>query len=281
MSNGVLLDRSKYQPSGRVAAGPLVLSAVALLPVALLMGALLAASGRVMYMMIASPAIAAAGVAGAGYLLMRMSHCRSPRLAGALLGCFGVVMYLFQFPAEAAIVAGPMALLRVDLWPVFLVEAVNNWQFGQPGQAGGNAVPVFNWIFFAVEIFLAGLVAAAGGAWAATPCYCERCGKWMSKRVSLVQPGGAAAAVQGLLAGNLAELPPIAAVRGGGEDHGALEIEGCSHGGLDAEATFYLSAREVAGKGDSRTITALAQQSLLTPDEFVTLVEKCPSLAGQ
>lgn len=280
MAADMILDRPKYEPSGRVSIPPFVLSAIVLLPVALIMGALLSASGRLLYIMIASPAIAAGGVAAAGYLLMRVSHCRSPRLAGAWLACFGIIMYLFQFPVDVAITAGPMALLRVDLWPWFMVEIVNNWQFGQPGQAAaGNPVPFFNWLFFAVELFLSALVAAAGGALAATPCYCERCGKWMTKKTTQVQSGGALAVVQGLLAGNLAELPPIGPGKTG-TDHAALEIEGCSHGGLDAEATFYLSAREVVGKGENQKITPLAQQSLLTPEEFLALVEKCPGLAG-
>lgn len=280
MAEGILLDRPKYEPSGRVSVLPFLLSAIVLLPVALIMGALLAATGRLLYLMIVSPAIAAGGVAAAGWLLMRMSHCRSPALAGWLLAGYGLLMYLFQFPVEAALQAGPIALLRVDLWPFFLVDIVNNWQFGKPGQAAaGNPVPVFNWIFFAVEIFVAALVAVAGGAIAATPCYCERCGKWMTKKTTQVQSGGAMAVVQGLLAGNLAELPVMSSGKTG-EDQSVLEIEGCSHGGRDAEATFYLSAREVVGKGENQKITTLAQQSLLTPDEFLTLVEKCPGLAG-
>lgn len=256
MATVMVLDRPKYEPSGRVSVAPFLLSAAVLLPVALLMGAILSGTGRLLYIMIASPAIAAGAVAAAGYLMMRVSHCRSPRLAGAWLACFGVMMYLFQFPVDAAISAGPMALLRVDLWPWFVVEIVNNWQFGQPGQAAaGNPVPFFNWLFFAVELFIAALVAAAGGALAATPCYCERCGKWMTKKSTQLQTGGALAVVQGLLAGNLAELPAIGSGKGG-EDHATLEIEGCSHSGLDAEATFYLSAREVVGKGENQKITS-------------------------
>lgn len=280
MSEAVALERPKYEPSGCVSIAPFLLSAVALLPVALIMGALLAGSGRLLYLMIVSPAIAAGGVAAAGWLLMRLSHCRNVLLAGGLLACLGVVMYLFQFPADVSFDAGPLALVRVDLWPEWIITIVNAWQFGKPGQAAaGNPIPVFNWIFFVIELGVAALVAAAGGALAATPCYCERCGKWMTQKSVHVQPGGAAQVVQGLISGKLEAIEGI----GPGttkEDHGTLMIEGCSHGGHDAEATFFLTASEIAGKGDNQSTTTLTNQALLTPQEFLVLVEKCPSLAG-
>jgi hypothetical protein len=280
MSAVMVLDRPKYRPSGKVAVIPFLVSALALFPVALLMGALLSLSGQLLYIVIGSPVIAAGAVAGAGYLLMRASHCRSPVLAGWMLAGMGIVMYLFQFPTDVAIHFGPQVFLHPEIWPRIMVGTVNNWQFGQPGQgAAGNPVPVFNWIFFCVEMFVSALVAAVGAV-AATPGYCERCGKWMTKKSVLVEPGGAQSVVQALITGNLGELNPIGP-HIPNSDHGAFDIEGCSHSGHDAEATFYVSAREVRGKGDKQTIATLAQQSLLTPDEFLLLVEKCPSLAGK
>jgi hypothetical protein len=274
----ITFDRPKYQPSGRVSLPWLLLSSIALFFVALIMGALLAATGRLFYIMIASPAIAAAGLAAAGYFLLRVSHCRSPALGALLLGSLGVVVYLFQFIAELAFFVGPVAFLRPDFWPMAIAESVNNWAIGKPGQNNANPVPIFNWIFFAVELFISGAIGVGAGVVAASPCYCERCRKWMSKKLTQVEAGGAAAVVQALASGTLAEMKPVG--WNFVNDHATLQVEGCSHGGLDHEATFYLTACEVRGEGDNKQITTLAQNVLLTPEEFVLLIEKCPRLAA-
>jgi len=277
MSVAIQLQRPTYKPSGRFSP-LLVLSAGVLLVVALICGFLLALSGMAMYMMIASPAIAAAALGGIGYFLLRASHCRSPALAALLMGGLGMVVYLFQFPAEVAIRETPIALLRVDLWPSFVVGLVNAWQIGHGVGNAGAAVPVFNWIFFAVELFISAMIPGAMAAFAASPCYCERCRKWMTKKSAKVAPDSASLIVLALQEGNLAGLAPFGPSITA--DHALLEVEGCSHGGQDAEATFYLTARESRGAGENVKLTTLAEKALLTPDEFITLVEKCPILAG-
>jgi len=274
----VKLDRPKYQPSGRIFVPGFLLSAMVMFVVALIMGALLAASGHLFYLMIVSPLVAAAVMALPGYFLLRASHCRSAALGALLLGSLGIVVYLFQFPVEQIRFDGPLILLRVDLWPLVIMHMVNNWQIGEVGQNNANPVPVFNWIFFAVELFLCALIPGLIGGTVAAAGYCERCGKWMTKKNAQVEPGAAVDAVQAIAIGKLDGLQPISGNKAG-PDHATFTIEGCSHRGADHEATFYLTAAEVRGQGDKMQVTSLAQQALLTPDEFVLLIEKCPQLA--
>jgi hypothetical protein len=281
MGIATLPNRPKYQPSGRVALPQAVLSAMVLFPIALLCGVLLAGTGQFFYLMLVSPAVATALVALPGYYLMRFSHCRSPAFAGALLGGLGVVVYLFQFPVELSFHFGPQAFLRPDAWLTYMVAAVNNWQIGDAGgQNNGNAVPVFNWVFFVVELGVSAIIPGAAGALAASSCYCERCGKWMTKKTRSLPAGTAVAVVQALGDGKLADLQVPTIQAGGAGNQSSFDVEGCSHGGLDHEATFYLTAREVQGAGDKMKVTALLQNALLTPDEFLQLIERCPTLAG-
>jgi hypothetical protein len=274
-------QREKYVPSGRVFWPLFLLSLGALAVLTLILGALLGISVHLLYMVIASPALAGVALGGAAMLLLRASHCRSPLLAAFTVGALGAVLYLWQFPAEFTYQVGPVALLHPESWPSYVLMQVNNWQIGDPGQANqGNPWPVFNWILFTVELIITAAVAGGLAAAGTVGGYCEKCRKWMSKRMAVVGPNCATAVVEHLNAGTFEKLPdlPANAVPGA---HALLEVEGCSHGGYDAAATFYLSAREVRGQGDSIKTTSLVQQVLLTPDEFLLLVERCPALAGK
>jgi hypothetical protein len=168
---------------------------------------------------------------------------------------------------------------RIDLLPRFIAFNVNNQVLVDKRRAANNPSPLLNWFLFAAELAACSVMVGVAAAHASRKPYCERCGKWMSSKAVNLHGGGASIIVRALVGGTLdrmnaqeqvhSPLPPA---------FSRIEVVGCTHGGQDQAATFYLTATETISEGKELKITKLLEEIALTPDEFLTLAEKCPGL---
>lgn len=231
------------------------------------------------------PAVAGCGAGLAMYGVIRLTHCRSWGLAFFTGLVVGTVVYLYSFQLSAALFARqPLGAIFVWLLPDIIIETVNNWTFGKPGQANNaQPSPVFNWIMFAFEwICCAGAAAVFAGS-AATAGYCERCQRWMTTKEVKTIPGAAQAVAMALADHSkthelISALPEVTTAPTNA-DHASFQLEGCTHNGAFDEANFFLTANEVAGSGENQKTVTVLQKVALTPDEFALLATKIPAFA--
>jgi hypothetical protein len=109
--------------------------------------------------------------------------------------------------------------------------------------------------------------------------YCEPCGKWMSTKATVVPAGSANVVADALSSGQLEAIEVQEEITSGlPAAYSRIEVVGCTHGGQDQAATFFLTAAEVVSQGDKSKAHVLLNRVALTPEEFLTLAEKCPGL---
>jgi hypothetical protein len=232
------------------------------------------------------PIIAGVGAGMAMYGVVRITHCRNWALAFFTGLAVGTVAYLYSFQLAAALESrDPFVALYILFLPDIIIDSVNSWTFGKPGQANNNAQPwpVFNWIMFAFEwICCAGATGALAGL-ASQSGYCERCLRWMTTKDVKTAPGAAQRVAVALadpaksheLIMALPEIAPAATI----PEFASFQLEGCTHNGAFDEANFYLTANEISGSGDSQKTITVLQKVALTPDEFALLATKIPGFA--
>lgn len=239
------------------------------------------------YLIVIMPIIAGVGAGLAMYGAIKTIHCRSWFLASLCGLAVGSFAFLYSFQLYAALHDRVWeAVFTIWELPHIINAIVSTTVIGEVGKANNNAQPspVMNWILFAFEwICCAGATAGIAGT-ASQAGYCERCLRWMTVRDVKTGPG-AAQAVAIALANpanthdQIAALPEITTAPTD-TDHASFQLEGCTHNGAFDEATFFLTANEIAGTGENQKTITLLQKVALTPDEFALLATKIPAFAA-
>jgi hypothetical protein len=272
--------RSYYQPSGffdplRVAA-----SIALLLPLAGLLAWLLSAVlAEDWYLTVIMPALAALPLAFAGRGLCRWSHARNPALGFVVGASLATVMYVGQHYATMVAMLGPRAILRIDIFPLFLVEAVNHLLIGDFLSHRGTPTPWLNWSTFCLE--LAACVFMSGSAWylAARQPYCEQCGRWLGSTATPLRAGSARVLAAAFHTDAFESLPTLETTYGESPDcYGRLEVAGCMHGGEGDDAIIYATVAEITRRDNRWETKNLVHQAALTPEELTIIYDRCPAL---
>ena len=279
----LLMDQSprlRYRPSGYIDfVRTMLVAPVGILVVAGLAALLMWAGESGCYFIVVTPVVLALPLAGFAYLAAQWARIRNPNLACALAAALGLIMYLGRYYALMIFLGGPRVAARIDVLPRFVAFNVNNQVLLNDKGGANNPSPLMNWFLFAAELVACSAMVGVAAAHASRKPYCEQCGKWMSSKAANLRSGGASIVVRALDAGTLDRMDPQEQVQGAlPPAFSRIEVVGCTHGGQDQAATFYLTASETVREGEKTTITKLLDEVALTPDEFLTLAEKCPGL---
>jgi hypothetical protein len=270
-----------YQPSGLLDVSRLTLAVLGLLLVAAVcaMG-LGVATAEGWYLLALVPAAATLPLALAGYPAAQWAHVRNPGVAAAVGGALGVVMYLGQYYFIMVHDLGTEAILRLDILPAFFIECVNHQIIGNDWPPGEPS-PWLNWSIFAIELAMCASIGASLWYLAAGRPYCERCQRWMTRHTTILRGGCVRHLADAFASGDFASLPtlePVVSERP--ERYGELEVTGCLHDGAGDDATFFVTVKEVQWEDRRRRTTTFVDRRGVTPEELVTLADRCPGMLG-
>lgn len=273
--------RACYRPSGRFHLVRTFLLLAAGIVLALFLAALLAIAGENgLYFLIITPVVLALPLPALAYSGSRWARFRS-RYLGAVLGVMlGCLFYVGRYYLLLVYLAGPAMAPHIEVLPRFIAFCVNNQVVLNDGPAIANKQSAaMNWLLFATELSLCSAMPAAAWYAASLKPFCERCGTWMSVKNTVVPAGSAHSLADALNAGDLDSLEAAPEIEGGLPSlFSRIQIVGCTHGGEDQAATFFLAASEVHFEGDKSTDKVVLHRVALSPEEFLTVAEKFPGL---
>ncbi|HUE75117.1 MAG TPA: hypothetical protein VMP01_29885 [Pirellulaceae bacterium] len=283
MSIDSLAQRFRYQRSGKVRWGRLLVLLPIPLLVAVAMGATLCwtlAAG--LYYAIFTPLIVSLPLLAAAHWTVRWSHCRNVVVAALLGGLLGIVMYLGYFHAHLVSIAGPGVMHRVDELPRFIQWRMHrdvnvDERLPQPQKPDVTG----NWLRFGCEL-LAIIAAVAGISFnAASGAYCEGCGQWMRMGLQLAPAGSARKVAEYLAAGRLGELPPIPNCGVTTGKSAKIKVESCRRAGQAESCCSYLTLEEndpgsLFGRANMEKILTRGQ---ISQEELGWLARSVPALA--
>jgi hypothetical protein len=232
------------------------------------------------YFVVITPALLALPLPLVAYIGADWAQFRSPYVGAVLGALLGIVFYVGRYYVLFIYLAGPAVAPRIDVLPRFVAFCVNNQVVEHDGPAIRNRQsPVVNWLMFTLELGICAAMPASVWYTSSLRPFCERCRKWMSTKNTVVPAGSAHAVADALRSGQLSSLEVLEEIAGGFPPlFSRIQVVGCTHDGHDNEATFLLSAAEVLGQGDKDKANVILNRAALTPDEFLTLAEKCPGL---
>ena len=90
--------------------------------------------------------------------------------------------------------------------------------------------------------------------------------------------GSARLLAENLASGTLKDLPMIDSRYDLTQRYGELQVSGCLHGGDGQDATIFLTVTESMHDGERTKTEKLAELVAISPDDLVTLFERCPGL---
>ena len=173
---------------------------------------------------------------------------------------------------------GPQAIPRIDVFPRFLIAAVDNMVISDSIDQG-KPVPWLNWITFWTELVMCGFIAGVAWYLAAGRPYCEQCHRWLGVTTTRLKVGSARQLVAALKADALETLPTLQALFAERpECYGQLEVSGCMHGREGEDAIIFATVSEITFRNKRWETQKLIDLAALSPDELTTIYDRCPSL---
>ena len=276
-----MTTRLSYRPSGRFHLSRTVALFTMGAALALLLAWLLMLAGEYgWYFVVITPTLLALPLPLVAYVGADWAQFRSPYLGAVLGALLGIVYYVGRYYVLLIYLAGPAVAPRIDVLPRFVAVCVNNQVVEDDGPAIRNRQsPAMNWLLFGLELSICAAMPASVWYTSSLRPFCERCRTWMSTKNTVVPAGSAHAVADALRTGQLPSLDVLEEIDGGLPPlFSRIQVVGCTHDGRDQEATFFLTAAEVLSQGEKDKANVILNRVALTPDEFLTLAEKCPGL---
>jgi len=163
---------------------------------ALFLGWALSVVGRVWYVILLSPLALGAGVAAAGVLAVRLARLRNGLVAGSigLAGALSALLFMHWLdyqrilwhvrhdPQMVPAVLGESLTRDASFRGYFLAQARMGLSISGRTAAGFHLGFWGTWIYWGLEVMLAGVVAVLGVCSAAREPFCSFCGHWKEER---------------------------------------------------------------------------------------------------